>query len=358
MLRISDLGYYLTIIRGILNNSSVYLYLPESHSIALSNLTGKAVAGVMPIGASPTSFLIFLPFALMPVSSYALTISLWNSIGITMFLSQWRLTPKSWWVLGLVCILSFANTANFLLGQVTLLAVSTLCLVFELSCQQASAANRALIIIGGIIVSFKLHYFAIYIVILLTFRRWNEIAGCLLILGVLTVLALIWFPAPVYGFLDSLLIFLNTDKQRSYGGAFSSEHMNIFVNAFREILERKNATLISLLIGGSLALFSLVYSLKFSYSILPICLLTGAYLLFAPHMGNQYEDLLLMLPIFILARSFPEKVSLFRTSLMAMLLIIVMNSLDYMPLYLFWIIKVILLTIIVLGVSQTRVRYV
>lgn len=316
--RISDLGYYLTIIRGVITGDGTSFYQPETHLSALSKLVGAPVAKAMPVGVSPTVVLILLPLALLPVDQYALGISLLNALGVTLFVGCWvplliryyskpSLAFRTAAAL-VVILLSMSSQTNFILGQFAMIAVGLICASFMLSRKDSSTSNTLMLVVCGTFLSIKLHYLAIFIVVLVCSKKYKELLFVLVSVVVSTAFSLNILGWESFGpFLKSLGVFSVAEKPDFLSGGFPADRMIVFKAAFSGWLDARFVTLLSWSGGAVMILFAGYFWVKdYSNQLLtvPILLVTAAYLLFTPHMGSEYEDLLLAIPIFICVREY------------------------------------------------------
>ena len=379
---ISDLGYYLTIIRGIWGGNGTRFYLPETHLGILSQLTGIEVNRAMPIGASPTAFLFFLPLALIPDNLYSVSISIIDSLSIVIFSGIWirmsqivvadskKLAFRIVMLL-IIQLLSLSSRTNLLLGQTAMIASGLLGWSF-LIVQCPHTRKRAIILaVIGTLLSIKIHYFLIYVGIMLGHSRFRDLLlTVVMILAACSLSLFILGRTALADYFNSLVLFSAVDKPALVAGVFASERMIIFKTVFADILGRgvaatwANIGFASLILCAAYFIVKVVagrgnaYSEQRNAGLIPIILIFAAYLLFTPHMGSEYEDLLISVPALIaICRLDPIKKNLMRMDVVIALIFVVLNIdlfILLLPKTVLWCVKAIVLTLMLTLISASR----
>ena len=389
-LRIQDYAYHIIIVKAFWFDGFGNIYDLYFQQQALSSYIGTKIYTVMPLGITPVALVVWFPFAFVSCYSMALSYTLWITFSVfVLFAALWQIgrnlslkesLPLLPITLSLVTLFSAATFFTIILGQTSILAAGLLiyliCFVHK-TANQSKSSNWLIIFIIIFILGTKPTYIALGLGLLIIYGMWREalysIAIVLVFLiGITPMLGVEWVPS----YLNLLRMYSHREFPAFYASAIVPETMNIFRSAFRNILSDNIAGFISNVVTYSVYIsvvgFSVLAMLRDKptdkLTLLRVTkdqlfvLLVASYLLFAPYAGG-YEDIL-FLPVFItvsLHGNTPPLTNYKSLTLTCILFVILLHNIfpPEKPLWLFWILKTIILGSMVIFCrypSKKRVR--
>jgi len=389
-LRIQDYAYHIIMVNSFWFDGFGNIYKPYFQQQALSAYVGSKIHAVMPLGITPIALLVWFPFAYVARFSMALSYTIWMTISIvTLINALWsfgrlffqnRNSSILSITLSLITLFSATTFFAIILGQTSVLAAGLLiyliCLLYK-KANEPTSYNFLIFSLLVFILGMKPTYIILCLGLLIIYGMWREALYSILIvfvflIGITPLLTLGWVPS----YLNLLRMYSHGEFPAFYASAIVPETMNIFRSAFRNILSDNIAGLISNFVTYSvyicvvgLSLLSKIkkkpiYQLFFSRMTREqlVVLFIASYLLFAPYAGG-YEDIL-FLPVFITVSLYgntPPLTNYKSITLTCILFVILLHNIfpPDKPLWLFWILKTIILGSMVIFCrypSKKRVR--
>ena len=389
-LRIQDYAYHIILVNSFWFDSFGNIYKPYFQQQALSAYVGSEIHAVMPLGITPIALLVWLPFAYVARFSMALSYTLWMTISIvTLINALWsfgrlffqnRKSSILSITLSLITLFSATTFFAIILGQTSVLAAGLLIYLICLLCKKANepiSYNFLIFSLLVFILGMKPTYIILCLGLLIIYGMWREALYSILIvfvflIGITPLLTLGWVPS----YLNLLRMYSHGEFPAFYASAIVPETMNIFRSAFRNILSDNIAGLISNFVTYSVYICVVGLSLLSKIKKKPmdqlffsrmtreqlVVLFIASYLLFAPYAGG-YEDIL-FLPVFITVSLYgttPPLTNYKSLTLTCILFVILLHNIfpPDKPLWLFWILKTIILGSMVIFCrypSKKRVR--
>lgn len=328
VLRITDFAYYVVMVRAFWLDGHRSLYGAADHLVVMRELTGADLRAAMPLGSTPVVVFVYAPFVLLSRLSMAVAQSVWVGLSLaalTMMLarfqSEWAAVSRGnrlrWWLAVGITLGSFASLATLLLGQTSLAALAALGLIVQ-TCRSSRTVSRSVALLALLVVGLKPTYLVFALLILCAYRRWRLLLAALALAAAssaaFTVLS---GPGWWRDYWRMLGMFSAADIPPEFRSAFALPKMNIFRSAWATWIPDATAlmlTTVMALVGSAAAGAGLIRDLwtaepPGSPRALSRCaLLVGVYLLFAPY-ASAYEDLMLVLPVFLLLVARPERLS-------------------------------------------------
>jgi hypothetical protein len=391
-LRIQDYAYHIIIVKAFWFESFGNIYDLSFQQQALSAYIGSKIYTVMPLGITPVALVVWLPFAFVSCYSMALSYTLWITFSVfVLFAALWQIgrnlslkesLPLLPITLSLVTLFSATTFFAIILGQTSVLAAGLLMLIYLIyfvhkTANQSKSSNWLIILLLIFILGIKPTYIALGMGLLMIYGMWREALysiGIVLVflIGITPMLGVEWVPS----YLKLLRMYSHGEFPAFYASAIVPETMNIFRSAFRNILSDNIAGMISNFVTYSIYICVVGLSLLSKIKKKPIdqlffsrmtreqlvVLFIASYLLFAPYAGG-YEDIL-FLPVFItvsLHGNTPPLTNYKSLTLTCILFVILLHNIfpPDKPLWLFWILKTIILGSMVIFCrypSKKRVR--
>ena len=373
-LKIQDYAYYIVVAKAFWFDGFGNIYKLSFQQQALTAHVGSPIYTVMPLGISPISLFVWLPFAYIANFSMALSYTLWITFSLfILFSALCNIARYSYpnnnlsmlpIALSVVTIFSLTMGITLLLGQTSPLAAGLLIHLIYLIHKTRKELNSDswfpflfIIFLLGI----KPTYLALGLGLSIIYGMWRQtIYSVGIIIFVLICVTPILTTGWILSYFHELSIFSRNVVSDEYSWAFAPHTMNIFRSAFRNMIGDKFASLISTIVTCSVYMSVVVYSILAKIkgrspdmlSLLSVnkgqlfIVIIGTYLLFAPYAGG-YEDILL-LPIFVVVFLIGDTPNLTNyKSLVMILFLFVILSHDIFPpdkpLWPFWILKALIL---------------
>lgn len=373
-LKIQDYAYHIIITKAFWFDGFGDIYKLTFQQQALSAYIDSQIYTVMPLGITPIALVVWLPFAFVSIYSMALSYTLWMTLSLfILFTALWSIgrnlslkesLPLLPITLSLVTLFSVTTFFTIMLGQTSILAAGLLIyLIYFLyeKDKKPISDNFLIFLLLVFILGMKPTYITLGLGLLIIYGRWREALYSILIvffflIAITPLLTLDWVPS----YLNLLRMYSHGNFPEFYSWAIVPETMNIFSSAFLNIIGDNIASLISFFFIYS------VYICIVGLSFLPkikkkpieqifllritreqlFVLFIATYLLFAPYAGG-YEDIL-FLPVFITVSLYgdtPSLTSYKSLTLTCILFVILLHNIfpPDKPLWLFWILKAIIL---------------
>jgi len=372
-LKFTDLSHYFWAIQDLWFGQGSKVYDLNTHLRILSLVAGFPVSQAMPLGITPTAFLLLFPFACVAEFNLALSHALWAGFSFTLLfvsLSKFATTVGGirsrrgmrLVLVNLLLLMSYSAVVVIALGQTSIMALAALLLLIHTCYSEEKAATTSIqsslkIAILMFCLSIKFPYVMIGGVILLIFKQWRALllsgAAIALVLAFLTPKFGYTWPLEYYA---EVVQFSNPQIPAVYERAIAVDLMNIFRSAFRDFIGDNVAIKLS-----SLIFFATI--LLISISVLPtkivaqlsspfrlnkinqaqkVIMITGSYLLFAPYCG-AYEEILVLLALNLTFLTNPSRLlQNYRLLLLVPGIWLLLNRqviLPSAPIWIFWTLK-------------------
>lgn len=294
----------------------------------LESLAGKPIGGAMPIGHTPLSLPLTLPFALLGRESLGAASIAWTLISLVCLWSVLRPLFAEAGIGGItlgraaVCLALISEAAlNAVeLGQTSILAAAALLI---LAAEQPWRTWQRLLALMTLLL--KLPYLICGLGVLIVMRRWRDLASLAIISAVLaTVISLRIGVEGWRAYLASLAVYTG-DVPAHYAGSIVFETMTTFRSAFRGAIGDGAARGIASVVYGvaSVTLIACgAFANDLRFKRLAIVLLIGIYLCFSPYAG-RYEDMLALVPLAMLTTGAGRR---FREGGIALLTVVALNT--------------------------------
>ena len=385
--QISDFAYYLAFVREFWFGGLTSIYSLDAYLQVLPQFLVKGSEPLpMPLAVTPVVLFLWAPFSCLSFLSFELAQAAWVAVSLQLFFSQlfWigaevlqRKVQERvfFYLLLLPVVFSFTFVSTIVLGQTSIFAAGAL-MYFARRYLAAENTERDRIEARSVLLlvclAIKPHYFALALGLVLLSGRWRVL--CLgVALSVLTVLLLslrleaLWYT----DYLGNMRIFASGAIPKIYLHAFAPESMNLFVPAFSPLLGTRPCILLAntvlFLIFGMVFAYAFFWTWASKRSSSPfgfyralsgVLLLLGAYLLFAPYAGT-YEDLLLSSAVFmLLVQGGGARQSIRGGVILSFLLSVLLNHNlfpDSLPLFLFWLLKLLFFCYLLSEIFQRSV---
>jgi hypothetical protein len=371
---IQDYAYHIILAKAFWFDGFGNIYDPYFQQQVLSTHVGSKINTVMPLGITPIALVVWLPFAYVARFSLALSYSFWIAFSVgVLFTALWKigryvlqgerqqLVPI---VLSFITIFSAIMFRTLYLGQTSVLAAGLLVhLTFFVhrAADQPKSTNWLVIPLLIFILGTKPPYIVLGMGLLMIFGMWwkafySVVFVIIVLIAVTPKLTVEWTSS----YLNLLQMYSMGDIPQIYTGSIKPHTMNIFRSAFRNMISDNLASVISIVITYGVFLGVVGYTLLAKtrgrtpnqLSLLRITkgqlfiILVASYVLFAPYAGG-YEDLLLI-PVFIMVLLVGDAPNLtdYRSLALFFLLFLISTHSFFppgKPLWLFWILKAVML---------------
>jgi hypothetical protein len=372
--KIQDYAYYIIIAKAFWFGGFGNIYEIYFHQEALSMHLGENIYYVMPMGTTPISLVLWLPFAYVSRFSISLSYTLWSAFSLgVLFVGSWNgfryafhlkkieLLPTT---LSLVTLFSYHTLLSIYAGQTSVLSVGLLIYLLYIvhsTAHKSKSDNWLFIALSIFILAIKPPYVALGLGLLMIYGRWREtlysvVLISVVLIGITPMLGVEW----VSSYLKILPIYSRKNIPDIYAWSITLETMNIFRSAYRNIIGDNIATFISFFVIYSvylgvigLSVLSIIRGTSID-NLSPLKILKGqlfvlliaSYLLFAPYAGG-YEDVL-FLPVFITVLLIGKTPNLtdYKSLLLIFSLFVVSLHNHFpldKPLWFFWILKAVIL---------------
>ena len=321
---IQDYAYHIILTEQLLVNRQADIYAPAFQFKALSSYLNTPVSIAMPVGATPVSFFVWIPFGVLAHYNLSFSYTLWVVVSISvLILSLWKIFRQSSYppfpprarpivplVFIVLTILIVSGPVAALLGQTSILAaglISLLLYYIHAGRDNGFDNNRMIITALVCLSALKPTYLLISVGILLIYQRKREFFAASAVLAVFLAavtpfLTIHW----VASYITNITMYFSGNFPDFYAWSVVPEAMNTFAGVWGDVLGRKNANGLSMIllimcwiwIGCSACRrFRIRFHRLSLNQPQSVILLIAGCLLFSPHSG-VYEDLLLI-PVFV-----------------------------------------------------------
>ena len=321
--KIQDFHYYIVMIKSFWFHEIVSIYDTNSQLMAINNHFGIEMNHAMPLGISPTALLIMLPFSVIARFSFPLANTLWVSAFLTIYAiailktysyiqTHERNALPLFIVVFSVFLFSFRTVTVIFFGQTSLLASALLLFLLletALARKEERSLRRWIIYPVIFVLSMKMHYLVLGMVILLIAGYIYELLASSIIMGISIGFLIAYAgPALITGFMEQISLFSAHELPAYFDFSDVFHTFITFRSAFSPIIGEPLSLKISLivLLFGCMSIFciSVFQSVgmgkkkKIFQKVAALQMMIAFFallLLFLPYIGG-YEDVLLCVP--------------------------------------------------------------
>ena len=368
--RIFDFYYWIIPLKSFWAGEISSVYRLDNILAAMGRFWGQEVKSAMPMALSPTTLVIWFPFAKIASQDIAFAYTLWCSLSFTVFTlailetarelhSRSPMQAVLFSLYAMVAILSFSFFGCLLHGNTSIMACGLfLFLVLLIAKDPYSPLRSFWIVCICFLLSIKLTYLSIALLLLLIYRKSVEFLFALIaILGTTGVLVIFADPNLLRDWVSVLPFFLGKNVPPVYSSAFHLTTFVTFRSAFNGLIGHSPSLYVcqTVLFLGEAAILTFAVRMNWLASrstrapqgfLIPEKLLSvgtfGVFLLFSPYL-NGSEDLIILACIAILFfGGFPERhVTLIVLGSVTLLLILLNHNAfpPFKPMWLLWLLK-------------------